>query len=337
MDRFVTKFCEWATTMGYPRDVRRALPSALRRFPDFVAKCDAYRDVVLRIVPRPGDLRLLELGPVCWGYTSGSKLLLGAVSPSWRGVRSYYKNSAASEVVDSFAHLAAQYILRSRIVRVQAALALTYGIVCDFRDADLVRMTVGPDSREDLKTIRIKVAKPDLRARSRATRAREFHAWVTSLNPLDPFIHRALFQYWRACALIEHGFWEEAITAFDGVVAVAAEALHRRQGLPNQPTRPETAAIVGMGEEDQRLIENIYQLRCAFGAHPPPSKWWDFSELYDGELDQYPELARRFLHCFSDHEGAHRYVEADPSAWADWFAQNAEMLLEVAWFTKLPA
>lgn len=33
-------------------------------------------------------------------------------------------------------------------------------------------------------------------------------------------------------------------------------------------------------------LEILYQLRCGFSAHPAHSKWWDFSEIYESQIEE---------------------------------------------------
>jgi len=155
------------------------------------------------------------------------------------------------------------------------------------------------------------------------------------LNPLDPFIHRALFQFWRSCALSLGDFWEDAVSALDGVTAVAGEAA-QSWGLLKKPTRQGTGAVFGLSARDQAQLETLYRLRCGFGAHPPPSKWWDFAEMYESELKEFWDLSRRLIKSHCSHELGARRVEPNPCCWTEWFVKNAELLLELVWFTRLP-
>jgi hypothetical protein len=324
--------------MGYPVRVLRSLPSALRRLPAFLQASDARLDVVNRTLKSPLAFPIAFSSQTCWTYTSGERLVLGAVGPAWRGLRKICKNADTAELVDNFMHFASQYVIRSRIVRIQAGFALTFSATADFRDADIRRITVGPGSpypnlEAAHQAFRRDLPMPTVRP---SRRSREFTAWVEMLNPLEPFIHRALFQFWRSCALANVGFWEDAVSALDGVTAVAGEAAQRWHLLRGQPTRRGTGALFGLRVEDQTQLEALYQLRCAFGAHPPPSKWWDFAELYDSEIDEFRSVSRRLIRNLCSHELASRRVEPNPSNWSDWFVKNADLLLKLVWFTMLP-
>ena len=324
--------------MGYPARIRRALPAVLRRLPGFLQSSDAKLEVVNRTLKSPLAFPIAFSSETCWAYTSGEQLVLGAAGPAWRGIDKICKAKDTAELVDNFMHFARQYVVRSRIVRVQAAFALTFNITVDFRHADLHRVTIGPESPwtcidDAHREFRRHMPMPTVRA---SRRLREFNAWVKLLNPLDPFVHRALFQFWRGCALANSGFYMDAVTALDGVTAVAggaAQGWHLRQG---PLTRRETGKVFGPRPDDQSLLEAIYQLRCAFGAHPPTSKWWDFGELYESEVEKSWNVSRRLIRSLCAQEIVVRSVDPNPTRWSDWFAQNSHLLLENVWFTKLP-
>jgi hypothetical protein len=324
--------------MGYPLRVRRSLPAALRRLPTILQSSDARADVVNRTLQSPFTFPISFASSTCWSYTSGDRLVLGAVGPAWRGIRKVCKDPDAAQLVGDFMQFASQYVIRSRIVRIQAGFALTFDVACDFRGADFRRTTVGAGSRyPDIEAAHRQFRRDLPMTTGRGSRRlRELTAWVNMLNPLDPFIHRALFQFWRSCALANAGFWEDAVSALDGVTAVAAEAAHEWRRLSTKPSRQGTGAVFGLTAEDQSQLEALYQLRCAFGAHPPPSKWWDFAEMYDSELDDFWSVTRRLIRGLCLEELTARRVDPNPPRWSDWFVEHGDLLLELVWFTRLP-
>jgi hypothetical protein len=272
-----------------------------------------------------------------WVHTSGPRLVLGAVSPSWRGIRSVSRDPAVGYEIDRFVQLAGQYVLRGRMVRAIGALAAVYSIVVDFRSADVHRVTAATDILDrDVRVMKEQLRRthpPDAGSRSR--RVNEVTRWVEALNPLDPIIHRGVFQLWRAVSLSQHDFMAEAITALDGLSAVAAEASRLWCGIA-APTRSDVARCLGLPPDDGDRLEFLYQLRCAFGAHPPPTKWWDFGEIYEAEIDELFDVSRRVLWQLASLERTHRRIEPAPERWSAWFVENAEWLLEVTWFLRTP-
>ena len=291
-----------------------------------------------RTLQSPLTFAIALSSTTCWSYTSGDRLVLGAVGPAWRGIRKVSRDPDAAELVDNFMHFASQYVIRSRIVRIQAAFALTFDVACDFRGADFSQIAVAsgspfPDIESAQRHFRNELPMTKIRG---SRRLRELTAWVNMLNPLDPYIHRALFQFWRSCALANADFWEDAVSALDGVTAVAAEALQDWRSLSALPNRQGTGAAFGLSAEDQFQLEALYRLRCAFGAHPAPSKWWDFGEMYNSDLDVFWSVSRRLIRGLCLQETAVRRVDPEPGRWSHWFVRHANLLLDLVWFTRLP-
>ncbi len=168
---------------------------------------------------------------------------------------------------------------------------------------------------------------------SKNSKFREFLTWVHLINGLDPFIHRAIYQYWKATALYWN-FCEEAVTALDGVTSIAGEFLQQRFGVQGNP-RQSLMTTLQLSAEDQRLIDHLYNLRCDFGAHPISSKWWDVAEIYDEDIDAIRDSVKRMLLRLCQIENLNRVVEPFPEKWSYWFRQNALLVYNTVWFTKI--
>ena len=275
---------------------------------------------------------------MCWTYVSHERLIFGAIGPSWRGIRSICKDADTAELIDSFAFLASQYVVRSNLVRSIGGLVLVFDEVCDFRAADLRRTIVGPQSAfRTVQSARELVESEFPKSNSRGSRkSREFQGWINCLNPVDPVIHRAVFQFWKAKSLWIKEFSEEAIGALDSITSIASEAIRAWGLCSKSPSRPDVGAFLGMSKQDCSQLARLYLLRCSFGAHPPMSKWWDFHEMYEDELEGYFGLQQRLLGKLATFEAGHRRVDPEPRIWSKWFVDNAEMLLDVVWFTRVP-
>jgi hypothetical protein len=284
----------------------------------------------------PTKLNLRAGDETTWLHASGTNISFGAESPGWRALRRFSADPDASDVVEDFVHLASQYVFRSRMVRAIGALAVVYGVAIDFRQADMKWTTIERGARNaDRDRENERLRRLYMRGASRSARAKSIAAWIEALNPLDPFIHRAVFQFWRSIALEKHDFLEEGVTALDGLVAVAAEASQRWCGAKTN-SRREVAHALGLSKDDGALLEFLYRLRCGFGAHPAASKWWDFAEIYDLEFEQFYDVCRRVLWQLASLERKNRRVKPAPSVWSTWFVENAEMILDVTWLLRDP-
>lgn len=337
-NHFISRFTHWAARMGYPPRIRKKLPSALRKLPIWLARRDHYQDIVLRTLNNDDNLRINVGTSMAWVYSSGNRLVLGAVGPSWPRVRKLSSDFDTDDLIDDFVFLAGQYAVRSRLVAAIGGLTLSYGVVVDFRHADHRIITVGPQNpvkSVDAGRQKQEAELPPSFSRSNR-RSRELTAWLEWLNPFDPIVHRALFQYWRARSMWNADFGEEAITALDGVTAVASDGLRAFTGQTKSVSRSEVATTLGLSSQDGLQLERLYKLRCLFGAHPPTSKWWDFSEMYTDDIDSYFDLCRRVIAKVVHLEKAHRRVDSFPSAWSVWFATNANMLFDIVWFGRTP-
>jgi hypothetical protein len=174
----------------------------------------------------------------------------------------------------------------------------------------------------------------DPRQKSTGRKDRELHTWIDNANTLDPFVHRAVFQFWRATALREQQFWEESVTALDRTVSVVAQFLKQRIGIKGD-VRSQLAGTLGMSRADQGIFDQLYQLRCDFGAHPSNFKWWDFAELYDESVEVMREVVTRAVWHLLLIEQQHRVVDPTPIVWSQWFTENASMVWDAVWFENV--
>ena len=112
--------------------------------------------------------------------------------------------------------------------------------------------------------------------------------YIDLINSFDPFVNRVLYYYIRSLSLLADGYDEEAITAADNTVDVIFQAIKQRKQIPNKARIDmynivQTEISLPSGTIEQ--LENLYQLRCGFSAHPAHSKWWDFSEIYESDIE----------------------------------------------------
>lgn len=340
--RVVEAFSQWAHDGGVPRRVRRRFTPALRRCIANLPSRDTSGEIQFaEILGSDGmDMQVATPSVYVARYTTPSgddRLGVATCAPFWsRGWRGMLKDEDLYDPISWFFHFAAQYIRRGRALAAVFSLDCAYDRAFDFRGptmqfarfmpscavvpskvAALERLGVPPCSRY-------------------SGRARLVERLLASTNGLDPFMHRALFQYLRARLLMEAGFVEEAVLALDCACAVAKEFVETRLGLRDGSARGGLDASLDVSRETQATLEHLYGLRCAFGGHPARSKWWDFAEIYADHLDTYFASIREVLWGLQKAEASYRVVDPNPSSWSNWFGEHGYVLYEAVWFARLP-
>ncbi len=135
-------------------------------------------------------------------------------------------------------------------------------------------------------------------------------------------------------------FVEEALTAADNMVDVIFQSIKRRLKKPTQ-SREEMSSYV---YDEIRCYNSImkynlnrlYLLRCRFTAHPSKSKWWDFYEIYEVEIETIKDSIRKLLIAYLKYENENREIEAIPVLWSSWFKEHCDKIYDAVWFHKIP-
>lgn len=337
INSFLSKFTQWVDkTSVLPKSSRNKLaPSFRKAILTELPKRDDWRTVQLRSFDNILRLQIDYRQDIQWVVSNHKdKLVVAAPIPAWRGTwKAVSKDVHVESIIDDFFHFASQYIARSALTETIGAIALVYNKSYDYRTASLTHSSSfrSTDLQENL---RLAIGCNNKQLPVSSNKQREFVAWLRAINGLDPYINRAIYQYWRATSLSEYDFSVDAITALDNVSSIAAEFTSNRLGI-HSGNRSMLGDIFNFTKYDQKLLAKLYELRCTFGAHPSSTKWWDFNEIYDDELNQFYYLIKRLLWGLCQAEQSSRVVEPNPSSWSDWFMIHSEMLLESIWFTKI--
>lgn len=114
--------------------------------------------------------------------------------------------------------------------------------------------------------------------------------YLKLINSLDPYVNKIIFYYIRFLELDSSMFTEESITAADNMVDTIFQSIKIRKGLPTKE-RKEMCNYVYKeielyDQDDINNLERLYLLRCGFTAHPAKSKWWDFYEMYEDDIEK---------------------------------------------------
>lgn len=333
-----------------PQNQRARLSVALRRVINVeLPRRDTRQEVIIRSLENSEGLRYSYNSETVWLYYSVSNhLIAGTLRPGWRsGWEQISRDKQVQYIIDLFFHFASQYIDRSRMVGILGALAATFRCSCEFRYHGQSRSYVIDDNSpfRDIESVRgksieeegLSPAKIFISAKNSLNR--EFNIWMQTINGLDPYIHRAIYQFWKATALdelslIKPNLSEDVIAALDNVVSIAAQFSHERISRSDNQ-RQNLATTLGISRNDQRLLKHLYELRCDFGAHPSRSKWWDFAEIYEDDIELLYETVKRLLWHLCQAEKQYRTVEMHPKSWSTWFQQHSLMVLDAVWFTHI--
>lgn len=338
LNRFITEFCKWADADNMTSSSRSHFPSALRRaINELLPARDDFATVLARPLSDSKRIQInFDFGNSWIAPGSDDRLVAGVVMPMWRSSwRKVSDNEEVRDVIDFFFHFASQYIARSRISSMLGAIATVYDCSFDFR-TDWIRSLRVEDNEVEAAKRRLAqelgmtIQSPEDPRR----RKRLFSTWAQGLNCLDPFIHRAVYQFWRSTSLWESGFLEEATVALDSVVSIAAEFSQIRIQHTDSP-RESLSTTLGVSEKDAEAIQHLYELRCDFGAHPSQSKWWDFAEIYGDDIHNLRATVKRVLWHLASAEADHRVVNPAPKKWSTWFRKHATMVLESVWFANV--
>jgi hypothetical protein len=339
-DKLISAFSQWGHNVHLPQRTIRRLPATLREIIyKELPKRDKIFDYVERDIANSDNLKCAIAQNDVWLYPDKEKeyLKIGTLFPYWdRGLRSLCKDEIAIDHIKSFLFFASQYVGRSKMINVLGAIALTYHRSCDFRGHSMSRRTVGEIKNGFYACSFEDVFDSTLLPMHVTGKERQLHAWCRLLNALDPYINRLLFNYIKAVGLEEKGFDEEAIVALDNSVDVIVQLIRERQRGIMGNRIGILEAKLRLSKSDISTLENLYQLRCCFGAHPSLSNWWDFSELYGDVFDRYFFTVKKLIYKAAYFEAANRIVERRPDKWSEWFKQNAMMLWDAVWYHKIP-
>ncbi|MBV6715256.1 hypothetical protein [Paenibacillus chitinolyticus] len=340
INKFKSKFCQWAQTNLPSNSVNKFTNSLTAVLNNHIADCDSRVQIMIRNLTDSERINISYISNevIIAPNDKRESLFVGVLMPSWdKGLRNICKDEYVYDAISWFFHFASQYVARSRMVDVMSSLNMVYGLSCDFRGDRMLKFTT-PNS-ERVKDEFILAFKRETKTRFRydyGARERNLVFWVNKINTLDPFIHRVFFNYINSCKLYEGQFDEEAITSLDKTVDVIQQYARERMSINGTNNQRElTLDAFEMTEYEKVLLTRLYDLRNFFGGHPSMSKWWDFSEIFEEDIESFFQVVKRLIYKTVMHENFNRVVEKNPLSWSEWFEEHAMMLWETVWFEKI--
>jgi len=268
-------------------------------------------------------------------FEHDNQLWVMSRSPDWsRGLRKSFPDDSTYYYISWFFHFAQQYASRASFVEVIGSIALTYEIPTHFY-SDISQSYFTRNRIHSVSEIRSKYSL-DRKHKMDSRRQKMFSRLCDQINGLDPYVHRALFNYVRGLDLRQSGFDEEAICAFDKVVDVICQYFTNLKKPATAFLRTDLRNLLKLSKQEATITIRLYKLRNYFGAHPAQSKWWDFSEIFDEEeLDELQQFTVKLIMKFIYFESQNRTIDKNPKNWSDWFEMNWNVLWNSIWFEKL--
>lgn len=271
---------------------------------------------------------------MCYYSEEENVLQVGIVCPNWsRGWKNISKDEFVSDQIDFLFHLISQYVYRSFQVNLIGAIALSTGIPTDFR-GNTLRYIYGDNVAKEVSNFK------KYKDRVPSILNHKTLGYLRLINALDPYVNKAVFYYVRSLSLYDYNFTEEALTAADNMVDVIFQSIKKRLKKPTQRREQMNDYVYGeikfYNNDAKYYLDRLYLLRCRFTAHPSKSKWWDFDEIYEDEIETIIISVRKLLITYLKYENDNREVDATPMLWSSWFKEHCDTIYDAVWFHEIP-
>lgn len=338
--KFKSKFCQWAQATLPTMSARKFTTSLNQVLNNHINDCDNRAQIMIRNLVNSKHLNInfVSDNVIIAPHNKLDYLYVGVVMPSWdKGLSHICRDEYVYDSISWFFHFASQYVARSRIVDVMSSLNIVYGRTCDFRGDRLISFSTENGARLKDEFVLAVNRETNLSKSNRIKgRERSLFYWLHKVNALDPFIHRIFFNYLHACKLYDKQFDEEAITSLDKTIDVVQQYARERMNINGTNNQRElTLDAFKTSNLEKALLNRLYDIRNFFGGHPSMSKWWDFSEIFEQDIDILFEVVKKLIYKIVTHENANRVVDKNPQQWSLWFEDNAMMLWETVWYEKI--
>ena len=336
-DKFKNKVCNYYSTYQNTKNKIEQFKYTLDKIVAHeLPKRDNEQFFQIRDFTNTSELKLnLSFNNImCYFSDEDNLLKVGVVCPNWsRGWRNISKDEFVSDQIDILFHFISQYIYRSYQVNLIGAIALSTGVSTDFRGNTLMYI-YGDSVTQEVNNFKRNIVDSPSVLTSKTL------GYLKLINTLDPYVNKAVFYYVRSLELYEFDFTEEALTAADNMVDIIFQSIKKRLKKPTQ-SRKEMSSYV---YDEIKLYDSItkynldrlYLLRCRFTAHPSKSKWWDFNEIYEDEMETIKYSIRKLLITYLKYENENREIEATPLLWSSWFKEHCDVIYDAVWFHEIP-
>src|SRR5699024_12559277 len=73
-------------------------------------------------------------------------------------------------------------------------------------------------------------------------------------------------------------------------------------------------------------LDRLYLLRCRFTAHPSKSKWWDFNEIYEDEIETIKYSIRKLLITYLKYENNNKEIKKNTLLCTSCFKEQLDVI-----------
>lgn len=336
-DNFKSNLCNYYNSNEYTRKKVNKLKSAIDNVVNnILPKKDSEFRLQVRDFTNTTSLNisLIKENIMCYYSTSEDKIITGVICPDWGDVwRSVSKDKFVCDQINFLFHFISQYIYRSYQVNLIGAIALATGRPTDFRGTMLSSIYGEKVSHE------IDIFKNQIEENTSVLSMKTI-GYLKLINSLDPFVNKIIFYYIRCLELDSSRFTEESLTAADNMVDTIFQSIKIRKGLPTKERKEMTNFVYKeielYDQTDIKNLERLYLLRCGFTAHPAKSKWWDFYEIYEDDIENIMLSVRKILILYLKYENMNRQIESHPTSWSNWFKEYCDIIYDAVWFHNVP-
>lgn len=332
-NEFKSKICNYYNSFENTKDKIHKFKSALDKLTtDILPQKDGEEIYIERDFTNTSELRMnfIYENITCYYSDEEKGLIVGVISPNWsNGWKDISKDRLVSKEMDIILNGISQYIYRSYQVNLIGAIALATNTPTDFRGNRLRHLYVEHGSQE-IKDFKASILECHSKLSLKTI------GYLRLINALDPCVHKAIFYYVRSLELSEFGFIEESLTVSDNMVDVIFQSIKKRINIPTQERNKMDEYIysqIGLYDESVKLnLKQLYRLRCRFTAHAAESKWWDFHEIYEYDIEKIRLSVRKLLILYLKYENNNRKIEKYPNLWSQWFMENSDVIYDTVGF-----
>ncbi len=268
--KVINYLCDYLSKVGAPKRYRESLKAnwytgVQNRLGEYKGK----RFVERRRVLSETGIRLRWSDESRMIYNEGDSLWVASAVPPWRqGWAGHIKNEEIRDLVSNYVHFITQFWHRCNVTPVLVYIWYRYNEPAEWVGSSPVHAQAF--SGEQFGSNQ---------------RDKRITAFLRQVNCHHPLVHNACYHYLRMRQLLARDFVEDALVNMDCIASLARKRNLELGGPGTDLSRFNIHA-------NQTLkVNRLHELRNEFAAHPSMTKWWDFSEMFSDDIEEYVDLS----------------------------------------------